>query len=206
MLLLINVTTAVIWQPWLSSQAVKRIAGTLNYFLKYLTGMLHAQFLASRSHGCRGVELGGVRWGYTRVACLEFLLLWCRLHQAFSCISFHKRLATSPATILLRGNSISSKTIVALFQFKFKTCWKMWCKPGVSVETTICRDLSNPWQSEVWNCSSPNAELAFLMLAQLSHLQNLLRRIHHHWLYGVENCQAVTHPLPLQGKIFSMSA
>ena len=38
MLLLINVTTEVIWQPWLQGQSVKRIAGTLNYFLKYLTG------------------------------------------------------------------------------------------------------------------------------------------------------------------------
>lgn len=38
MLMLINLTTEVIWQPWLQEQAVKRIAGTLNYFLKYLTG------------------------------------------------------------------------------------------------------------------------------------------------------------------------
>lgn len=38
MLRIIRMTTAVIWQPWLQAQAVRRVAGTLNYFLKYLTG------------------------------------------------------------------------------------------------------------------------------------------------------------------------
>lgn len=35
----ISMTSELIWQPWLEAQAVKRIAGTLNYFLKYLTGV-----------------------------------------------------------------------------------------------------------------------------------------------------------------------
>lgn len=38
MLLLIRLTTRDVWQPWLQPQAAKRVAGTLNYFLKFLTG------------------------------------------------------------------------------------------------------------------------------------------------------------------------
>ena len=34
----ISMTSKLIWKPWLEPQAVKRTAGTLNYFLKYLTG------------------------------------------------------------------------------------------------------------------------------------------------------------------------
>ena len=45
MLRIIRMTTAVIWQPWLQAQAVRRVAGTLNYFLKYLTGETASKLL-----------------------------------------------------------------------------------------------------------------------------------------------------------------
>ena len=43
LLKIINMTVPVIWKPWMQEQAIKRIAGTLNYFLKYLTGKLYLQ-------------------------------------------------------------------------------------------------------------------------------------------------------------------
>lgn len=38
MLRIIRLTTAEIWEPWLQPQALKRVAGSLNYFFKFLTG------------------------------------------------------------------------------------------------------------------------------------------------------------------------